>query len=194
MNVEIVLASANAKKAAELAALLPQCTILSLKDIGFSTNIEEPYFTFKENAFQKANTIFQYSNKNVLADDSGLCVEALNGAPGVLSARYATPNAVDTSNNLKLLEALKGQQNRKAYYVAVLCFILNGESYFFEGYCHGHIAHEPQGEGGFGYDPIFIPNGYTHTFGQLDSSIKKQISHRAQAMQQLQSFLNSIGG
>ena len=98
------------------------------------------------------------------------------------------------TNGAKLLEALKGQQNRKAYYVAVLCFILNGESYFFEGYCHGHIAHEPQGEGGFGYDPIFIPNGYTHTFGQLDSSIKKQISHRAQAMQQLQSFLNSIGG
>lgn len=186
---ELVLASANKKKIAELNDLLQDIKVLSLKDIGFEQDIEEPFFTFQENAFQKANTIYQFCGKNVLADDSGICVEALGHKPGVLSARYAGEKANDKANLEKLLTEMKEMTNRRAYYKSVLCLIWKGEAHYFEGECHGRLIEHPIGENGFGYDPIFVPDGYTETFAQLPSSVKQGMSHRAKAMQQLLHFL-----
>lgn len=188
---EIVLASANKKKIAELKDLLKDASVLSLNDIGFHQEIEEPFFTFNENAFQKANTIHQFCSKNVLADDSGICIQALNDAPGVLSARFAGHGATDQDNLDKVLFELKDKTDRRAYYKAVLCLIWNDAVHYFEGECHGILIDTPIGTNGFGYDPIFVPDGYTETFAQLDPSIKQQISHRAKAMQQLLHFINS---
>jgi XTP/dITP diphosphohydrolase len=189
---ELVLASANKKKIEELNGLLKGFTVKSLREIGFDGEIEEPFYTFKENAFQKANTIYQFCGKNVLADDSGICVEALNNAPGVLSARFAGEHATDQSNLEKLIFEMKEQENRKAFYKAVLCLIWNGEIHYFEGECHGTLIHTPVGTNGFGYDPIFVPNGYAETFAQLPVAIKQQMSHRSIAMQQLVSFISSL--
>lgn len=186
---EIVLASANKKKISELNEMLSGFKVLSLRDIGFEQEIEEPFFTFNENAFQKANTIYQFCGKNVLADDSGICVSALDNRPGVLSARYAGDEANDQSNLQKLLQELEGQTNRKAFYKAVLCLIYKGEAHYFEGECHGTLIEKPIGENGFGYDPIFVPDGYTETFAQLPTTVKQQISHRAKAMQLLVNFV-----
>lgn len=187
---ELVIASANKKKIAELLDLAEGVDILSLKDIGFDQAIEEPYLTFKENALQKAKTVFSFCNKNVLSDDSGLSVLTLNNQPGVFSARYAGDNATDQENLDKLLKDLEGKENRKAFYTAVLCLIWDGVPHYFEGSCHGVLIDEPRGKNGFGYDPIFIPNGYEHTFAELPPEVKKKISHRAQAMQQLGFFLD----
>lgn len=186
---EIVLASANKKKIIELHDLLQGFKVLSLKDIGFESEIAEPFFTFQENAFTKANTLYQFCGKDILADDSGICVAALDGAPGVLSARFAGANANDQDNLIKMLQVLEGQANRQAYYKAVLCLVWRGKPYYFEGECHGTLLHTPIGSNGFGYDPIFVPNGYTESFAQLSPSIKQHISHRAKAMQQLKAFL-----
>lgn len=188
---EIVLASANKKKITELKDLLKDISVLSLNDIGFHQEIEESFFTFNENAFQKANTIHQFCGKNVLADDSGICIQALNDAPGVLSARFAGHGATDQDNLGKVLFELKDKTDRRAYYKAVLCLIWNGAVHYFEGECHGILIDTPIGTNGFGYDPIFVPDGYTETFAQLSPSIKQQISHRAKAMQQLLDFINS---
>lgn len=187
---EIVLASANKKKIAELNELLQGFSVLSLKDIGFDAEIEEPYFTFEENAFQKANTIYSFCGKNVLADDSGICVEALDYKPGVLSARYAGAAADDNANLQKLLQDIQGKENKKAFYKAVLCLIWNGETHYFDGECHGTLIDIPVGENGFGYDPIFVPEGYTETFAQLPASVKQLISHRAQAMKKMVAFIS----
>jgi XTP/dITP diphosphohydrolase len=192
MAAEIVLASSNKGKIKELAALLPALTLFSLKDIGFSESIPEPYFTFEENAQTKAQTVHRFSGKNTLADDSGICVTALDGAPGVFSARYAGDNASDLDNLEKLLSALEGQSDRSAYYKAVLCLVWNNQYYYFEGICKGHIATAPRGDKGFGYDPIFIPEGYDQTFGELDEAIKYRISHRAKAMAALKDFLENL--
>lgn len=189
---ELVLASANQKKILELNDLLQGVRVLSLKDIGFDHPIEEPFFTFQENAFQKANTVFQFCAKNVLADDSGICIQALDNAPGVLSARYAGDHASDEANLLKVLHNMQGQEDRRAFYKAVLCLIWEGQAYYFEGECHGQLIDEPRGAKGFGYDPIFVPEGYSETFAELPASVKKQISHRAIAIQQLSSFLNTL--
>ena len=191
MITELVLASANKKKITELKALLPGVTLLSLKDIGFDQEIAEPYFTFEENAATKAKTIFDFCGKNVLADDSGICVATLNNDPGVFSARYAGEHATDQENLDKLLHNLEGRTERRAFYKAVLYLIMNGKEYYFEGTCHGHIAEAPQGDKGFGYDPIFIPNGYDQTFGELPEAVKHRISHRAQAMNELKAFLGN---
>ena len=189
--MELVLASNNKGKIAEIRTLLPHINILTLQDIGYTTPIEEPFDTFRENAHAKASVIHLATGRPVLSDDSGLSVDALNGAPGVYSARYAGPDATDAANNQKLLDALKGQSNRAGHYTAVLCLITHSGPAYFEGKCHGHIALEPAGTGGFGYDPLFIPDGYTQTFGQMDPLIKKKISHRAKALEQLVASLYS---
>ncbi|MES2479111.1 MAG: RdgB/HAM1 family non-canonical purine NTP pyrophosphatase [Bacteroidota bacterium] len=186
---EIVLASANKKKIAELNNLLGDFSVLSLSDIGFDREIEEPFLTFNENAFQKANTIYSFCGKNVLADDSGLCVEALDNKPGVFSARYAGNGADDQANLEQVLNELKGKTNRKAFYKAVLCLIWNGTAHYFEGECHGTLIETPIGTNGFGYDPVFVPDGYNETFAQLAPEVKQQISHRAKAMKQLHHYL-----
>jgi XTP/dITP diphosphohydrolase len=185
---ELVIATNNAGKLKELAALLKGIKVLSLKDIGFDKEIPEPFNTFKENAHAKALTIYQFCGKNTLADDSGLIVEALNGAPGVHSAYYGGEPRSDARNNARLLQDMEGVKNRAAHYTAVLCLLREGSEHYFDGVCRGNIAMQEKGTGGFGYDPLFIPNGYDQTFGELPAEEKKKISHRANAMQMLQEF------
>lgn len=192
MNPELVLASNNPGKIKEIRAILPGFTLLSLSDIGFNRDIEEPFNTFRDNALIKARTIAEFSGKDVLSDDSGICIEALNGAPGVYSARYAGEPKNDERNLQKVLTELQGVANRSAYYVAVICLIRDGSAHFFEGYCSGRIAHEPTGDGGFGYDPIFIPDGYAQTFGELPPDVKHRLSHRGAALRKMATFLESV--
>ncbi len=164
-------------------------SLLSLKDIGFTNDIPEPYHTFEENAHIKASTIHQYCGKNVFADDSGICANALDGAPGVISARYAGEPADDERNLQKLLEELKNQTDRTGYYKAVICLIWEGQAYYFEGVCNGTIIESKRGTGGFGYDPIFVPDGYDKTFAELPLDIKNEISHRGKAVRKMVAFL-----
>lgn len=186
----IIFASANKNKIKEITTLLEgKYSILGLTDIGILSEIPEPGTTIKENSFLKANYVIDYlkgeKNVPVFADDSGLEVEALNNAPGVMSARYAGIPKNDEANNKKLLESLKKITNRKARFVTVITLILNNQVHYFEGEIKGTIAFEPRGDNGFGYDPIFIPQGYRSTFAELSSEIKNEISHRAKAVNKL---------
>lgn len=186
----IIFASHNQHKFSEIRHILPDVLELkSLTDVGFFDVIEEPYDTFFENAEIKAKTIYQRYNTSVFSEDSGLVVEALDGRPGVFSARYAGEPANDLNNLNKVLLELEGVDNRKAYYLSHICLIWNGEVHHFEGYCRGYIHTHSAGEGGFGYDPIFIPEGYTETFGQLDPDIKSQLSHRTDAFNKMLAWL-----
>ena len=163
--------------------------LLSLQDISFADEIPEPYHTFEENALTKAETIHRFSGKNTFADDSGICVNALGGEPGVNSAYYGGLPRSDEKNNSKLLEALKEHEDRSAFYKAVICLIWDEQTYFFEGICEGRIAEEPSENKGFGYDPLFIPDGYDKTFGELSPEIKNEISHRGKAIKKMVDFL-----
>ena len=192
--MKIILASNNQGKIAEIRSLLPQMDILTMREAGYTAEIEEPYDTFKENAWQKASTIWTWSKTAVLSDDSGICVHALNGAPGVRSARFAGHKVTDLDNNRKLLKALQGSADRSAYYYAVLCLIVAGEPYYFDGRCHGQIAEAPRGDKGFGYDPLFVPDGYDQTFAELSADVKSCISHRAAALSELKHFFSSDVG
>jgi len=173
--MELILASNNKGKIAEISALLPGLGLRSMREAGYTKPIEEPFHTFRENALIKARTVYDFCSIPVLADDSGICVDALGGSPGVFSARYAGPDATDMANNDKLLQELQHVADRNAYYIAVLCLIVNGKAHYFEGRCDGRIAYEPKGSGGFGYDPLFIPDGYDRTFGEIDPDIKSRI-------------------
>lgn len=186
---ELVIASNNQGKIREIKSMIDELSLLSLKDIGFDQEIPEPFHTFEENALTKAQTIYQFCEKNVFADDSGICANALNGEPGVFSARFAGLPSDDEENLQKLLAGLKHKDDRSAYYKAVICLIWNGEPYFFEGVCNGAIIEEKRGDGGFGYDPIFVPDGYEQTFAELPLEIKNTISHRGKAVQAMVTFL-----
>lgn len=185
---ELVVATNNKGKIAEISAMINNFDLLSLNDIHFTADIPEPYDTFEENAFTKAHTIFSYCGKNVMSDDSGLCIDALNGQPGVDSAHYSGKRD-DEANLQKVLSNIEHKTNRNAYYKAVICLIWNGQPHYFEGICNGTIAYEKKGNGGFGYDPIFIPNGYSQTFGELDASVKHSISHRGIAVSKMIAFI-----
>ena len=186
---ELVIASANDGKIREISAMLLELHLLSLKEIGFEQEIEEPFNTFEENALAKASAIFQFTQNKVFADDSGICVNALDGEPGVHSAYFGGLPRSDEKNNTKLLEELKSKENRSAFYKSVICLIWENNTFFFEGICEGHILYEPRGEGGFGYDPLFVPNGYDSTFGELPLKVKNEISHRGKAIQKMVTFL-----
>ncbi len=188
---ELVIASNNAGKIREISSMLDGFRILSLAAIGFHGDIEEPYERFEDNAAVKAETIHRFSGKNVLADDSGLCVTSLDGAPGVFSARYAGAPQNEQRNLDKLLHEMKGKRDRSAFYKAVICLIWEGRALFFEGVCHGAIADAPRGDGGFGYDPVFIPAGHEQTFAELSLPVKNKISHRGKALEQLLYFLKT---
>lgn len=185
---QLVIASNNEGKIREIRQMITDIELLSLADIGFTADIPEPYHTFEENALAKASAIHKYCGKNAFADDSGLCVNELHGAPGVDSAHYS--GARDDEKNLqKVLVELISSEDRSAFYKAVICLIWNDEIYYFEGLCHGTIIKEKRGQGGFGYDPIFIPQGYDQTFAELPLSIKNTISHRGKAVKQMVEFL-----
>lgn len=185
---QLVIASNNEGKIREIREMIADIELLSLKDIGFSADIPEPYHTFEENALTKASAIYKYCGKNVFADDSGLCINTLHGAPGVDSAHYSGQRD-DEKNLQKALMDINGSADRSAFYKAVICLIWNEEVYYFEGLCNGRIIEEKRGNGGFGYDPIFIPDGYNQTFAELPLSIKNNISHRGKAIKKMVDFL-----
>ena len=189
---KIVFATNNAHKLEEVRHYLKgQYEILSLQDIGFNEDIPEPYETLQENAQTKSRTIFDRFGFDCFADDTGLEVDALNGAPGVFSARYAGPYCSFQDNVNKLLEELRGQENRLANFRTVISLILNGEEYFFEGRVDGRITEDTNGTDGFGYDPIFAPEGNKFTFAEMSLDDKNKISHRGRAVAKLIQFLQN---
>ena len=193
MKRKLVFAPNNAHKLEEVAAILgDQVELLSLNDISCQTDIPETAETLEGNALLKSSYIYKNYHLDCFADDTGLEVEALNGAPGVYSARYAGGEGHDAqANMLKLLHELEGKENRKAQFRTAISLILDGKEYLFEGVIKGEIIKEKRGDSGFGYDPIFKPEGYDRTFAELGNDIKNQISHRALAVQKLCEFLQS---
>ena len=191
MNNQLVFATNNRHKLEEVSAMLAnKYQILSLKDIQCNEDIPETGTTLEENALIKAQYVYQHYNMNCFADDTGLEVEALNGAPGVYSARYAGEGHDSVANMKKLLSELEGKENRKARFRTVIALIIDGKVYQFEGIVNGHITTSKHGTEGFGYDPVFVPEGYEQTFAELGNEIKNQISHRARAVKALVEFLN----
>ena len=188
--VELVVASNNNGKIGEIRSLIQNISLLSLKDIGFTEEIAEPFHTFEENALAKAEVIYSFAGKNTFADDSGICVKALDLSPGVDSAIFGGLPRSDDKNNDRLLHELTGKEDRSAFYKAVICLIWKEQPYFFEGICHGRIAAAPRGDLGFGYDPLFIPDGYTETFGELPLTVKNELSHRGKALRKMLAFLD----
>lgn len=192
MLKELVFATNNTHKVEEVThAVVTQFKILSLKDIGFDDEIEETGTTFKENASIKTNFIYKKYKRNCFGDDSGLEIEALNGEPGVFSARYAGEHGNHEANMARVLDHLQNVKNRKAQFKTVISLILEGKEYWFEGIVPGTIRTVKAGKQGFGYDPIFQPNGYEVTFAEMPLSEKNKISHRGRAMAKLIDFLKS---
>ena len=187
---KMVVATNNAHKLKEIAAILGQeIELLSLKDIQCFADIPETADTLEGNARQKAMYIYENYGMDCFADDTGLEVEALGGAPGVFSARYAGEGHDSEANMQKLLKELAGKENRKAQFRTVICLIRGGKEYLFEGIVKGEIIQEKRGGAGFGYDPIFVPEGYDLTFAELGDDVKNTISHRARAVEKLCQFL-----
>ncbi len=190
--MELVFASSNQYKVAEIQKLIgSKIKLLSLKDINCTEEIEETGKTFHENALIKARHVFVNYNYNCFGDDSGLEVEALNNEPGVFSARYAGEPKNDTNNTQKLLKELGQKTNRNACFKTVIALVIQGQEHYFEGEIKGQITLQPIGNGGFGYDPVFISNGFDRTFAQMTLEEKNEISHRAIATRKLVDFLNT---
>ncbi len=191
--MKLVFATNNQNKLAEVQKMLPNyIELLSLKDIACFNDIEETATTLDGNAKIKANHVTEKFKYNCFADDTGLEVESLNGAPGVYSARYAGEPSNSENNMQKLLTELNGKENRSAQFRTSICLNLNGKQFLFNGICKGEISTQKQGEKGFGYDPIFQPEGFDKSFAQMTSEEKNTISHRGLAIQQLVEFLKSI--
>ncbi|MBP3668100.1 MAG: non-canonical purine NTP diphosphatase [Bacteroides sp.] len=192
MNKKLVFVTNNAHKLEEISQILgDKIDLLSLKDINCQEDIPETADTLEGNAFQKASYIHQKYGYDCFADDTGLEVEALNGEPGVFSARYAGSGHNSEANMQKLLQNLIGKTNRKAQFRTSICLIIDDKVHTFEGICKGIIIEEKRGETGFGYDPIFVPEGYENTFAELGNDIKNQISHRAKAVEALCTYLKN---
>lgn len=190
MKKKLVVATNNAHKLEEIAAILGnEIELLSLKDIQCNVDIPETADTLEGNARQKAMYIYENYGMDCFADDTGLEVEALDGAPGVFSARYAGNGHDSEANMQKLLAELEGKENRKAQFRTAICLIMQGKEYLFEGIVKGFIIKEKRGNTGFGYDPIFVPEGHSLTFAELGNDIKNTISHRARAVEKLCQFL-----
>jgi XTP/dITP diphosphohydrolase len=164
-------------------------SIITLKDAGIDIDIPEPHDTLEDNAREKSSVIYEMTGKNCFSEDTGLEIDALNGAPGVLSARYAGEQKLADDNITRVLHEMKDRENRQAHFRTVISLILNGQEYQFTGVCTGSILTKRRGSKGFGYDPIFVPDGATQTFAEMDMAGKNQFSHRAKAFQQLVTFL-----
>ena len=190
-KIDLLFATSNKNKVLEIKKVLPkEFNIKSLDDIGFCEEIPENENSIEGNAIFKANYMYKKYNLNVFADDTGLEVDSLNGKPGVHSARYAGISKNSADNINKLLKKLKNKKNRKARFKTVIALILNSKIHTFEGVVEGIITKKPKGENGFGYDPVFIPRGYTKTFGELSLEEKNSISHRSLAMNKLIDFIS----
>ena len=193
MKKKFVFATNNAHKLEEVSFILKnKIELLSMKDINCNVDIPETADTLEGNALIKARYIFENYHLDCFADDTGLEVEALNGAPGVYSARYAGDAHNSEANMQKLLHDLEGIENRRAQFRTVFALIIDGKEHLFEGIVKGVITKNRRGTSGFGYDPIFIPEGYTQTFAEMGNELKNKISHRAIATNKLCKFLNSI--
>ncbi len=190
--MRLVFATHNEHKLKEVQLLLPKhIHLLSLNDIGLEEEIPETGETLEENAQIKVDYVTQEYGYNCFADDTGLLVNALNGEPGVYSARYAGPQNNANQNMDKLLAALEGISDREAQFKTVIALSLNGNSISFNGIVYGKITTKKAGNRGFGYDPIFMPNGYSLTFAELPVSVKNKIGHRGKAVAQLIAYLNT---
>ena len=188
--MELIFATNNQHKIAEVRPLLPESIQLkTLKEAGINQDIPEPYETLEENASEKSRVIYALTGKNCFSEDTGLEVIALKGAPGVKTARYAGPDAHAMDNVRKLQEALSQETDRRARFRTVISLILNGKEYQFEGICEGQIAKEISGNQGFGYDPIFIPEGTDRCFADMSLEEKQEYSHRRKATDKLVGFL-----
>ena len=189
---KLVFATNNAHKLEEIRAILgDKVEILSLNDIHCHADIPETADTLEGNAALKAAYIYEHYGLDCFADDTGLEVEALNGAPGIYSARYAGGEGHDSEANMKkLLREMEGKENRRAQFRTAICLIERGKETLFEGIVKGEIIREKRGGSGFGYDPVFVPEGYTETFAEMGSEEKNKISHSARAVQQLCAYLN----
>ena len=194
---KIVIGTSNSHKLSEIVQILQgiPLKILSLQDFPNIPPIDETGLTFQENALLKANTVFQHTSLTTLADDSGLEVDALQGAPGIYSARFAGKERDYAANNRKLLELLNDtpDERRGAQFRCVVAIVGRDMEQIVEGLVRGRIIRETRGSGGFGYDPLFIPDGYTQTFAEMDEVQKNSISHRALAFQKARYFLESMG-
>lgn len=188
--MKLVFATNNKHKLEEVRAIIGnRVEILSLNDIDCHDDIPETADTLQGNALIKAHYIYEKYNVDCFADDTGLEVEALDGAPGVYSARYAGEECDSQSNMHKLLENLTGENNRNAQFRTVIALIIKGEEKLFNGIVKGEISREKMGNSGFGYDPIFIPEGFSQSFAQMSSEMKNSISHRYRATEQLSNYL-----
>ncbi len=193
MSISIVFASNNQHKINEIQQLIPaELKLLSLDSIGCVEEIPETALTIEGNAILKANYVTEKYGHYCFADDTGLEVEALNGEPGVYSARYAGEQKNANDNMQKLLKNLGSSTQRNAQFKTIICLNINGEQHLFEGIVKGKIGLEPKGNQGFGYDPIFIPDGYTTTFAEMSMEEKSKISHRGLAVEKLVQFLTSM--
>ena len=185
----LIFATNNAHKIAEIQSLVgSDFSIIDMKSAGIDIDIPEPHHTLNENALEKAQTIFNITKTNCFSEDTGLEIEALNGAPGVKSARYAGEDRNFQANIDKVLDQLKNVENRQAQFRTVICLIWEGQTYYFEGICKGHISISMQGEKGFGYDPIFVPEGSNKSFAEMNMEEKNRFSHRQKAVTQLFEF------
>ncbi len=190
--MDIIFATQNANKVKEIQNQIGEhFQIQSLLDLNYLEELEETQITLEGNALQKARFIYQKFGKNCFADDTGLEIEALNGEPGVYSARYAGESKSFENNMNKVLKKLEGLENRKAQFRTSIALIKEGKEYLFNGICKGEITLEKIGEQGFGYDPIFRPDNYSITFAQMELSEKAKISHRGLAINDLIRFLNA---
>ena len=198
--MKIVLASGNKGKITEFQKLMPEDEVVAFNEILGEIEIEEDQDSFKGNAIKKAKTIYDllvkkgFSNIIVISDDSGISVPVLNNAPGIYSARYAGINASDKDNNAKLISKLNELNLEKtpAFYTACIALIYKNEVYTVHGWMHGNVINKEVGENGFGYDPIFIPNGFDKTLGELPNEIKKEFSHRSKALKLAKKVLDVI--
>ncbi len=189
--MQLIFATNNQNKINEIRKVVSEeIDIITLKQAGIDIDIPEPYETLQENAATKSKTIFEMTGKNCFSEDTGLEVNTLGGAPGVRSARYAGEPANDAGNIQKLLIELQGKEDRSAQFRTVISLILDEKEYFFEGICTGTITTEARGGNGFGYDPVFVPDGSDKTFAEMNMDEKNIFSHRKKATKKLVDFLN----
>lgn len=189
--MKLIFATNNAHKLREVSQVVgDRFTLLTPRECGITEDIPEDQPTLEGNALQKARYIYERTGIDCFADDTGLEVDALGGEPGVRSARYATDGHDDEANKRLLLQRLQGVENRAAQFRTAIALIIRGEEYLFEGVVRGEISHEELGDGGFGYDPLFLPEGRAESFAQMSAEDKNAISHRGRAVRALAEFLN----
>ncbi|MFW6369635.1 MAG: non-canonical purine NTP diphosphatase [Bacteroidota bacterium] len=191
--MKLLFATQNQHKYHEIKKLMPDnVELINLAHLGFMDELPETQHTLEGNALQKARFVYEQHHINCFADDTGLEINALDGAPGVLSARYAGDDKDPVQNMKKVLEEMKEKDDRSARFRTVIATIIDEKEYIFEGIVGGSILTEQRGENGFGYDPIFLPDGYNSSFAEMDLNEKNQISHRGEAIKKLVKFLKSL--